>query len=124
VTDAVTVRVDGGEEFARTARHAADQLGDMERAGDRAATLIANRGRTEAPRLSGALASSITPDVDGNVAAVVSSLPYANRTHWGYARYGQRAQPFLSDPLVSLEGTYVAYYADEADRVLHTVRGA
>ena len=121
-TDGVTVV--GDEELAATMRRAADDLRDMERAGDRAATLIGNRGRTEAPRLTGALASSITPHVDGNVASVESALPYAARTHWGYARYGQRAQPFLADPLVSLEGTYMAYYADEADRVLHTVRGA
>jgi hypothetical protein len=54
----------------------------------------------------------------------MSALPYANRTHWGYARYGQRAQPFLTDPLTTLEGTYVGYYADEADRILEGVRGA
>jgi len=121
MADSVTVV--GGDELARTMRHASDELGNMERAGDRTANLIANRGRVEAPRLSGALASSITPTVDNNVAAVTSGLPYANRTHWGYSRYGQKAQPFLSDPLVTLEGTYVPYYADEADRVLHTVRG-
>jgi len=122
VTDSITV--EGADELTASLHRAAREMGDMERAGDRAANLIANRGRTEAPRLTGALASSITPTVDNNVAAVMSALPYANRTHWGYARYGQKAQPFLSDPLVALEGTYLAYYADEADRILHTVKGA
>lgn len=122
MTDGVTVK--GGAELSRTLHKAADELADMERAGERSATLVSNRGRVEAPRLTGALASSVHPDVDGNVAAVVSSLPYAARTHWGYAAVGQRAQPFLSDPLMQLEGTITGYYADEADRVLEGVRGA
>lgn len=122
MSEAITV--EGGRELSASLARAADQFGDMERPGERAADLLASRGRIEAPRLTGALASSITPEVDGNTAAVMSALPYAARTHYGYARYNQRAQPFLTDPLVQLEGTYVDYYADEADRILHTVKGA
>lgn len=118
------VKVEGGEELARTLAHAADEFGDMGDAGDRAANVVANAGRQGAPRLTGALASSVHPEREKNVAAVVSALPYANRTHYGYARYGQKAQPFLTDPLARLEGTITGYYADEADRILHTVKGA
>lgn len=122
MTDGVTVI--GAAELSRTMHNAADELGDMENAGGRASNVVANRGRVEAPRRTGALAASITPTVDGKIAAVTSALPYAARTHWGYSRYGQRAQPFLADPLAQLEGTIVGYYADDADRVLHKVRGA
>lgn len=122
MTDGITV--EGGQELARTLHNAADDFGDMEKAGERAANLVANSGRAEAPRLTGALAASITPDVDNNTAAVMSALPYAARTHWGYARYGQKAQPFLTDPLARQESTILGYFEDEADRILHTVRGA
>lgn len=118
------IRVEGADELSRTLHNAADDFGDMERAGDRAANLVANAGRVEAPRLTGALASSIHPDVDGNTAAVVSALPYAGRTHYGWAAVGQRAQPFLTDPLARYESTIVEYFGDEAERILSHVEGA
>lgn len=122
MTDSISV--EGDEALRRTLDDAADQFRDMERPGERAANLVANAGRVEAPRVTGALASSIRPDVDNNTAAVTSALPYANRVHWGYSAVGQKGQPFLTDPLARYESTIVEYYGDEADRILHTVRGA
>jgi hypothetical protein len=122
VTDGVTVV--GGPELSRTMHEAARDLGDMERAGARAVTLVVNRGRQNAPRLTGALASSVEGRLEGPVAAAMSALPYAARVNYGYARYGQRAQPFLTDALVQMQGPIVAEYVDEADRILHEVRGA
>lgn len=114
----------GAARLAATLHGAADAVGDMSRAGDRTGALIANRGRVGAPRLTGALAASVTSHVKANTTEVTSALPYANRTHWGYARYGQRAQPFLLNPAEQLQPTWEGYYADEADRILHTVKGA
>lgn len=117
-------RLIGGPELSASLHRAADDIGDMSRAGDRTGRLIANRGRVEVPRLTGALAASIGTRTAANVTEVTSGLPYANRTHWGYARYRQRAQPFLMDPATQLVPTWSGYYTDEADRILHTVRGA
>ena len=119
-----TITVEGGAELSRTLHKAADDFGDMDAPGGRAANLVATSGRQEAPRLTGALASSIRPDVDGNTAAVVSALPYAGRTHYGWAAVGQRAQPFLTDPLARYENKIVEYYGDEAERILSHVEGA
>jgi hypothetical protein len=118
-------QVIGADRLAATLHNAADEIGDgLPRAGERAGTLIANRGRVEAPRRTGRLASSVRTTTDRNETAVTSGLPYANRTHWGYARYRQRAQPFLLDPATTLQNTWAGYFHDEADRILHTVRGA
>jgi hypothetical protein len=114
----------GADTLARTLHSAADDIGDLTRAGERTGTLIANRGRVEAPRLTGRLASSVTTHTRANETEVTSALPYANRVHWGYARYGQRAQPFILDPATQMVGTWADYYRDDADRILHTVRGA
>lgn len=114
----------GADTLAFTLHRAADQIGDLSRAGERTGRLIANRGRVEAPRLTGALAASIGTHTDANVTEMTSGLAYANRTHWGYRRYRQRAQPFLLDPAEQLVGQWEGYYGDEADRILHTVRGA
>jgi hypothetical protein len=122
VTDGVTVT--GDKELAATMHKAAGELTDMTRAGEKALALVVNRGRQNAPRLSGALASSVEGRLDGPIAAAMSALPYAARVNYGYARYGQRAQPFLTDALVELQGPILAEYDDEADRILHEVRGA
>ena len=118
------IKVDGADTLARTARAANAELRDMSAPGNRTANLIAGRGRVSAPRLTGALASSIRPNADDNTAEIVSALPYANRTHWGYRRYGQAAQPFLWEPAQNLEGQWMGYYEDEAEKILSHVRGA
>lgn len=114
----------GADTLARTLHSAAGDIGDLARAGERTGTLIANRGRVEAPRRTGRLASSVATHTQANRTEITSGLPYANRVHWGYARYGQRSQPFLLDPAQKLAGTWEGYYRDDADRILHTVRGA
>lgn len=114
----------GGTRLASSLHSAADDVGDMSRAGSRTGTLIANRGRVEAPRKTGRLAASVGTRTKANATEITSGLPYANRTHWGYARYGQRAQPFILHPAEQLSDVWAGFYTDEADRILHTVRGA
>jgi len=122
MTDGITV--EGAERLNSTLRAASADLGDMSAAGSRTGTLIANRARVEAPRLTGALAASVAPHTDKNTTEITSGLAYANRTHWGYARYGQAAQPFIWEPAQNLEGQWVGFYADEADKILSHVEGA
>jgi hypothetical protein len=117
-------RIIGADELSSSLHRAAGEIGDMSRAGERAGRLVANRGRVEVPRRTGALSASIGTRTSANTTEVTSGLAYSNRTHWGYSRYGQRAQPFLLDPATQLVPTWAGYYTDEADRILHTVRGA
>lgn len=114
----------GADRLAATMHGAAGDLDDLSRPGTQAANLIAQRGRVEAPRRSGRLASSVTTTVDANEAEVSSGLVYANRTHWGYAAVGQAAQPFLVRPAYQLAPVYSRFYLAELDRILHSVKGA
>jgi hypothetical protein len=118
------VQIVGGDELAASLHRASDQLDDMARAGEQSGNLILNRARVAAPRLTGALASSLTLTTERLETAVTSGLPYAARTHYGYPRYDQRAQPFLTDARDQTQNVWIEYYADEAERVLHTVKGA
>ena len=124
MTNGNGVTVQGADTLNRTLRAASDDLADMERPAGTTARLIANRGRVGAPRLTGALAASVRPGTDHGTAEVTSGLVYANRTHWGYAAVGQRAQPFLTDARAQTESQWMGAYEDEAERILHTVRGA
>lgn len=118
------VTVEGADTLARTMHAASDDLADMGRPAGTTARLIANRARVGAPRLTGALAASVRPATDGGTAEVMSALVYANRTHWGYAAVGQRAQPFIADARAQTESQWMGAYQDEAERILHTVKGA
>lgn len=119
-----SVTVEGADTLARTAKAAGRELQDMSGAGEKTGTLISNRSRVEAPRLTGALAASVSTRTKDNETEIFSGLAYANRTHWGFARYHQAAQPFIWDPAQQLEGTWERFYADEADKILDGVKGA
>jgi phage gpG-like protein len=114
----------GADRLAATMRAAADDLDDMTRPGTATANVIAGRARVEAPRRTGRLAGSLTTQVSGDEAVVTSALPYANRTHWGWAAVGQAAQPFLVRPAYDLVPVWSKFYAAEVDRLVGTVKGA
>lgn len=123
MTDAA-VQVVGADTLAATLHSAADDLDDFSGPGTQTTALIASRARTEVPRRTGRLASSITTRTKALEAEVSSGLAYSNRTHWGYARYGQAAQPFLVRPAHQLIPVWTRFYSAEVDRIVHTVRGA
>jgi hypothetical protein len=122
VTDAITV--DGADRLRATMGAAQRDIGDMSEAGGRTGSLIASRGRAEAPVLTGALAGSVGTATHGNETEITSGLAYSNRTHWGYRRYNQAAQPFLWNPANDLQEQWMRYYEDEANHALAKVKGA
>lgn len=119
-----TLKVEGETRLAATLKIAGNRLRDWSDPGRETASFVAGRGRSDAPHRTGRLASSIRSSVDAENAEVVSGLPYANRTHWGYRRYSQPAQPFLADAVWDNGRLIVDKYRDRADLVLHGVKGA
>lgn len=118
------ISVEGADTLGRTLDHAASEIEDMSAPGQETATQLANRGRAEAPRRTGRLGSSVRGEAVGkDTAEVTSGLPYANRTHWGYARVGQRAQPWLWEGAEASIDTWSNNYMDRVDSVLGQVRG-
>jgi hypothetical protein len=87
------------------------------------AAFIGTRGRSSAPVRTGRLAASVRYAGADDGAEVTSGLAYANRTHWGYARYRQAPQPFLAEQVWDNTPRIVGTYTEWADDVLGAVKG-
>ena len=118
------VEIVGLDRLVSTLGSAGDRLDDCSEPDRQTAALLSNAGRTRAPRRSGRLASSVTGRGDRREATVTSGLAYANRTHWGYRKYSQAPQRFLTDPAEQLRSTWEGFYLDHVNRQLATVKGA
>jgi len=118
-----TVRVEGAATLTATLHIAAKRLEDASAPSRTVAAYVGTRGRSSAPVRTGRLAASVRYAGVADGAEVTSGLAYANRTHWGYARYRQRPQPFLAEQVWNNEPRIVGEYADWADDVLGVVKG-
>jgi hypothetical protein len=118
------VRVEGLTTFRATCALAARRVADMTETGREVGAYVSTRGRANAPHLTGRLAASIRSSAGRDEVETTSGLPYANRTHWGYARFHQRPQPFLYDAVRTGEVVIVSKYADEVADVVGSIRGA
>ena len=117
------VEVEGAATLAATLRAASVRMGRMTRPNADTAAFLATRGRSDAPVRTGRLAASVRPAYDDEGAEATSALAYANRTHWGYRRYHQPAQPFLARQVWNNQGHIVDNYLDYTETVLDGVRG-
>ena len=95
MSEAVTVV--GLDRFDRTASHAADELRDLADTNRRAGDRVADKGRANAPKVSGNLARSVRV-LDATTAGVNvgSDVVYARVIHNGWAAHNIRANPFLA----------------------------
>lgn len=118
------VEVEGLTTLRATLKVAARRVEDMSDPATRTAAFLGSRGRTDAPRRTGRLAGSVRGNANGNDASVESGLAYANRTHWGYARYRQRPQPWLVEGRDDTETTWIRNYEGQIEKSLAMVRGA
>jgi hypothetical protein len=116
--------VEGGTRLRATLAVAASRIEDMTAPGSETARFVEGRGRSDAPVLTGRLAASVRSSANATDAEIVSGLPYANRTHWGYRRVHQPAQPFLASVVWNNQRLILDNYRDRAEVVLHGVKGA
>jgi len=121
VTDKVVV--EGEAVLAATLRIAARRVQDATEPSSAVAAFIGTRGRSSAPVRTGRLSASVRYAGHDDGAEATSALPYANRTHWGYARYGQAAQPFLAEQVWDNTARITNEYADWADGIMAGVKG-
>lgn len=124
MTDGLRIDVKGEQMLAATCAAAGRDLETMHEAASQAGQHIAQVAKGKAPRLTGALASSISTGVEGEGAEVGSGLVYAGRTHYGWPAVHQAAQPFLTDALAETQAETLRYYQREVDRALAQVKGA
>lgn len=116
------VKVEGLTTLRTTLRVAARRVEDFSAAHQRTSTFLAARGRADAPRLTGRLASSVRARSDSNEASTESALSYARYVHWGTSR--QAAQPWLLEGRDDTEKSWMNNYSDRVEDVIGAVRGA
>jgi hypothetical protein len=81
VTD--KIKVEGLTTLRATLKIAARKIGDMSSPAGETAAFLATRGRADAPRRTGRLASSVRGTGAANHPGVSSPHPYANPTQLG-----------------------------------------
>jgi hypothetical protein len=118
------VQVLGLDRLRFTLEAASERIEDLSQPAEKTSAFLASRGRADAPRRTGRLAASVRAAPDRNDAVVTSGLAYSNRTHWGYRRYRQAAQPWLAEGARNTEGAYLDYYEERVASVMRAVKGA
>lgn len=122
-----TYRVDGAKEMRRTLKKAGDDLTDLKSVHSAIAQVVVPVAVREAPKRSGALASSVRgagTKTSATVRAGSRAVPYANVIQWGWGRHGIAAQPFMTRAAKQTEPVWVALYTKETQRILDKVKGA
>lgn len=117
------VEVQGADLLAATLHIAARRLQDASTPSRTVAAFIGTRGRSSAPVLTGRLAASVRYAGEADGAEASSGMAYANRTHWGYRRVGQPANPFLAKQVWNNTGTITDIYGKWTQEVLYAVKG-
>lgn len=118
------VKVEGAARLRRTLKQAGDDLSNLRAAHAQAAKIAA--GAVNAPRVSGALASTVRSSgtkTAGILRAGKASVPYAGAIHWGWPRRGIEPNPFLSDAAQRSESTWMPIYESAVDKALDQIKG-
>jgi len=120
-----TIHVEGLNKLTRDLKTLeGDVVGSMKKLNAELAEDVAQTARRKVPRRSGALAGSIRSSGQARtrvVRAGSSGVPYANVTHFGWAKHNIRPQPFLYDALDSRADDIARRWADELDRIVRKV---
>jgi len=116
-----TAEVRGGAKCARAFARMHDRLDDMRSVHAEAASVVAERARHNAPKVSGALADSIRVEDADDGATVVAGdgqVPYAGPIHFGWRERNIEPQPFLTDALDDSADDVRAKYDDAVGDVV------
>lgn len=121
------LQVRGLRELQKSLKAVGEDLGDLKALNGKAAQIVADAAGPGTPRKSGRLASSVRVGATaraGIVRAGKASVPYAGVIHWGWARRGIKAQPWLADAAASSESRWTDAYLHGVEELLEKVQGA
>ena len=119
----MTMTVDGDERLAATSRAAAADLADMDTANRAVGEVVRARAASNAPKVSGALASSLRADSTAVDVVVYSTLAYAAPINFGWPARGIASQPFITNALNDAQAMVEAQYAAKVGKDISQVRG-
>ena len=113
------VDVEGVDRLVDTLDAAADQLQHLEETEQRAGSLVAGVARKEAPRLTGALAETITATVTGGLVEVTAgggNVDYAAAVH--------KRNPWMTRASQATEADVIRIFTEAAEDIAGTIKGA
>ncbi len=101
------LNINGGRKLRKAFKEVGDDMSDLKDLHRRLADNVAGTAKTKVPVRSGRLKNSIRGSGTktaarvkaGNNRKTASGVPYGPPIHWGWARKGIRAQPFLYEAL-------------------------
>lgn len=121
------LEVKGLRELQQTLKAAGEDVTELKALNGKAAAVVADAAAPHTPRRSGRLGASVRVGATnraGIVRAGKASVPYAGVIHWGWARRGIRAQPWISDAATSTEDRWTDVFLHGVEDLLDKVRGA
>lgn len=124
MADPESYTLEGADRVAETLRRAAGQLGDLESVNRRTAAIIADRARSLAPVLTGALRASIVGAATRTDATVGSPLVYAPVIHNGWPAHHISAHPYVREAATQTAKQWQELYQHAVDQAAGQVRGA
>lgn len=79
---------------------------------------VQRAAQARAPKLTGRLASSLTPRAEQMAVEVNSTLVYANVIHWGWRAHGIEGRPFLTTAARGTEPKWIQGFERQVDQTL------
>jgi len=120
-----TIRVQGLNDLVKTMRKAGIDMSDLKEANKAAGTIVATRGKSVAPRLTGKLAASIRPSKTARKAVVRaggSTLRYAKFQEFGSSK--NTAKHYLYGSAEYTQPEWLPQYELEMSRIIARIKGA
>lgn len=121
------VEVHGLRTLRRTLKAAGVSLQDLKDAHAQVAALVVRAASPDAPRRTGALASS-TRGAGTQGGAIVragrASVPYANPIHWGWDKRHIKAQPWIYEAAVDSQDQWTGLYLRTLQQIIDDIEGA
>jgi len=117
------VTLEGGDHLRRDLKSAARKLDDLSAAHERAGAIVAARGRANAPRRSGYLASTVAASGTKDAMEAYATAVYAGVHEYGWSARHIRAQPFLRPAIEDTAGQTTRVYTAELDGIVGSIKG-
>lgn len=118
------VTVEGTEALQRGLGDLSDGLEDMSPAHRPVGALVRSAGANAAPKVTGALAASLSATTAPDAAILTSSSPYAGVIHYGWPRRHISANPFLWTAGQQTESAWTRIYLGRITELVNRIHGA
>lgn len=121
------LEVDGLATLKRSMRAAGVSLQDLKDAHNQVAQMVVRAASPNAPRRTGALASSTRGTGQAGAAVVRAgraSVKYAGPIHWGWDKRHIKAQPWIYEAAIDSQDQWTGLYLRALQHIIDSIEGA